>query len=115
MTKIVLSLIGQYLLNWLNLLDHALNTLLLGDADETVSARVARARNAGMRWADYFCQFLTWGQIIVTFGKDRIDHGNYALDKRSKPNCKEILNLSIWPPQIRKDPVNEVMPEELNP
>ncbi len=86
--------VGQYILNWLNLLDHALNTLLLGDADETVSARTARARNAGQKWAKWFCNFLTWGQTVVTFGRMTRDHCNYAIDKNSTPTTYEIWNWS---------------------
>jgi hypothetical protein len=37
-----LSNVGQYLVNWFNFGDHALNTVLLGDSDETVSARISR-------------------------------------------------------------------------
>ena len=88
---ILLKLFGQYLMNWLNLLDHFANTLLLGDSDETISARTARARNAGVKWAKTFCDFLTYGQIIVTFGAVTRDHGDYALDKSIRPNCREML------------------------
>jgi len=86
--------LGQYLLNWLNLLDHALNTLLLGDADETVSARTARARNAGSKPACYFCAFLTWGQKVVTFGTVTRDHCDYALDRQTSTNSREIWSWS---------------------
>ena len=110
---VIVRLFGQYLINWLNLLDHAGNTLLLGDADETISARVARARRAGIKWAVSFCNFLTTCQRIVTFGHMGLNHCDYALDKAQKPNSREILNLSVWPPQIRTTPINETMPEEL--
>ncbi len=86
--------LGQYLLNWLNLLDHALNCFLLGDSDETLSARTARARNAGSKPACYFCTFLTWAQKIVTLGTMTSDHCNYALDKSVLPNAREIWNWS---------------------
>lgn len=105
-------LIGQYVLNWLNLLDHAGNTLLLGDANETMSARAARAREAGQRWAAWFCAALTWGQIVVTFGKVRRDHCAYALDRRVLPNSEEILDLTAWPPRIH--PRTIIDDEELN-
>ena len=110
---ILLRLLGQYILNWLNLLDHAGNCLLLGDADETISARVARARAAGRRWAWWGCRLLTWGQIVATAGRMRRDHGDYALDKRTRPNSREILDLCRWPPRLRRRPVNEVQPEEI--
>ena len=101
-------LFGQYLLNWLNLLDHAGNCLLLGDADETMSARLARARNAGRRWAFWLCRALTWAQILLTAGRMRRDHGDYALDKRTRPNSREILDLCHWPPRLRRRPASEV-------
>jgi len=113
--KTVFLLFCQYLLNWLNLLDHAGNTFLLGDADETISARVARARRAGMLWAVNLCDFLTLAAWAVTFGRVTRDHCDYALDKRDTPNSREILNLSVWPPRFWPKPVNEVMPEEMQP
>jgi hypothetical protein len=110
---LVLKLLWQYALNWINLADHALNTLLLGDPYETLSARTGRAVRAGVAWAVKFDVLLTYGQEIVTLGKDTEDHCEYALDPKIRPNCREILNLSVWPPQFRTDPVNEVMPTEL--
>lgn len=95
------ELVGQYCLNWLNLIDHAGNTLLAGDANETMSARAARARQAGQRWASWFCAFLTFGQIVVTFGRVRRDHCDYALDASVLPNSREIVDLTAWPPRIR--------------
>lgn len=105
---IALRLLGQYLVNWLNLLDHAGNCLLLGDADETISARTARARACGIRWAWWACRLLTWGQIVVTAGRMTRDHGDYALDKRKRPNSREILDLCHWPPRLRRRPESEV-------
>ena len=107
------KLIFQYALNWLNLADHAGNTFLLGDPYETLSARTARAKNAGVTWAVKFDELLTLGQKIVTCGKDTEDHGKYALDPTIKPNCREILDLCIWPPRIRVNPINEVVPKEI--
>ena len=106
-------LIWQYFLNWSNLADHFLNTLLFGDPYETLSARVARARMCGVKWANKFCTLLTWGQIICTLGKNTKNHADYALDAKIKPNCREILDLCHWPPRIRKHPVNEVIPQNL--
>lgn len=97
---------GQYFLNWLNLLDHAGNTLALGDADETISARVARARRAGQKWAAWFCDFLTLATKIVTFGKVTRDHCAYALDKRVRPNSREIFSLSTM--SFNPEPISEV-------
>jgi len=97
---------GQYLLNWVNVLDHIANTLLLGDADETVSARVARARAAGQRWAIYVCEFLTRATKLVTFGKVDRDHCNYAVDKAIRPNSREIFSLSTM--SFNPKPISEV-------
>jgi hypothetical protein len=90
MSCVLCKYLGQYALNWLNLLDHAGNTLLLGDANETMSARTARARRAGRRWATYACQALTWGAWLVTFGASKVDHCTYALDPHILPNSREI-------------------------
>ena len=110
----VFCLFLQYVINWLNLLDHLGNTLLLGDADETMSARIARAHKAGVAWALVACDLLTKGQQIVTCGKMTRNHCSYALDMKQKTNSREILNLSVWPPRFRTKPVNEVQPEEIN-
>ena len=83
-------LFGQYVLNLLNLLDHAGNALLLGDANETISARTARAREAGSRAAAAFCAVLTMGQRLVTFWQVKRDHCQYALDQSVLPNSREI-------------------------
>ena len=84
------TIVAQFILNVANLADHAGNTLLLGDANETLSARTARARNAGSRAAAVFCSFLTLGQRAVTFGRVKRDHCQYALDASVLPNSKEI-------------------------
>lgn len=96
-------LVGQFLLNGLNLLDHALNWLLLGDADETVSARVARARrDSGKAWAVKLCEFLTIMTRWASLGRVNLDHCTYALDKTIRPNSREIFSLTRmrfnWPP-----------------
>lgn len=96
--------IGQYLINWLNLLDHAANCLLLGDSDETISARAARARNAGLKEACIFCNFLTWAQKVVTFGKMTRDHCSYALDKSAETNSREIWSWGAG--KINDTPIN---------
>src|ERR1044071_3279045 len=95
MTCVPCRLIGQFLLNCLNLLDHALNCLSLGDADETVSARVARARrDSSAAWAVAMCAFLTKAARWVTFGRVTNDHCLYALDKTVRPNTREIFSLT---------------------
>ncbi len=86
------TLINQYFLNLANLADHILNTLLLGDPNETVSARTARARRAGRRWAVWACKALTLGARIVTFGQVTGDHCDYALNEQVLPNCREIVD-----------------------
>ena len=103
---IVARLIGVWLLGGLNLLDHAGNWLLLGDADETMSARTARARRDGARWAAYACAALTAGQRVVTFGRVTRDHCDYALDKSIRPNTAEIFDASKM--RFRVTPVSEV-------
>ena len=105
------DLIGQWALNWLNLIDHAGNTLLLGNPNETMSARTARARVAGRSWATWACRALTWGQIAVTFGRVTRDHCAYALDASVLPNSRELLDLTSHPPRIR--PRNIVDDEEI--
>jgi hypothetical protein len=107
------KLLGQYCLNWLNLLDHMGNTFLMGDANETMSARTARARNAGSKPACWFCNFLTWAAKVVTFGKVNRDHCDYALDASVLPNSKEIWDWNRG--TIRKNPVTEVDDSEIGP
>jgi len=102
----VARLIGQWLLNGLNLLDHCGNWLLLGDADETMSARTARARRDGARWAVHACRVLTWGQRVVTFGRVDRDHCDYALDKSVRPNTAEIFDATRM--RFRAVPVSQV-------
>jgi hypothetical protein len=103
MTCVPCRLLGQFFLNCLNLLDHAGNCLSLGDADETISARVARARRDGGKWwAVRVCAFLTTATRWVTFGRVSRDHCAYALDKTVRPNTREIFSLTRmrfnWPP-----------------
>lgn len=106
MTCQVCVYLSQYILNWLNLADHALNTVLLGDADETVSARVARARNGGRSWAGHVCKMLSGTIRIITFGKIDRDHCVYALDKTIRPNSREIWNWTTM--SLNPVPVSEV-------
>jgi len=84
----------------------------MGDSDETISARTARARNAGAKPACWFCSFLTWGQRIVTFGAVTRDHCDYALDKSVKPNAREIWSWSDG--KINETPVSEVIVIEVS-
>jgi hypothetical protein len=48
----------RYLMNWLVLLDQALNTLAAGSPNETISERSAKARNAGRKWGCVLCSLL---------------------------------------------------------
>lgn len=50
--------LGRYLLNWLIVLDVALNTLLGGDPHETLSSRAGKALKKEQRWACVLCRFL---------------------------------------------------------
>jgi len=104
--------LGQYALNWLNLIDHALNTLLLGDANETVSSRTARARAAGQKWAVFACNTLTFLTKVVTFGAVNRDHCTYALDASVLPNSREIWNWSK--DELNPTPVTEIEDVEIN-
>lgn len=55
-----IALVWQFGLNILLALDHLLNTLLLGDPNETVSRRTARAAQAGSEPAATFCKIMSW-------------------------------------------------------
>ncbi len=52
--------VARYLLNWLILLDEALNTLVGGDPGETVSSRAGKAQARGRSWACVLCRVLDW-------------------------------------------------------
>ncbi|MFP5445908.1 MAG: hypothetical protein ACLGIY_20385 [Betaproteobacteria bacterium] len=113
MACILCKLLAQYALNWLNLIDHALNTLLLGDPYETVSARAARARKAGRKWAVYVCHVLTFLTKVVTFGRVKTDHCDDSLDPAVLPNAREIWDWSGH--DIREEPTNTVLPNMIQP
>jgi hypothetical protein len=66
------------------------NTLLFGHAGETISARSARARNAGNKFAASFCNFLTTAIKIGSRGRITEDHCDYAIDHTTPPISKEI-------------------------
>ena len=104
--------VGQYLLNFLNMLDHMGNFLLLGDPNETISARTARARNAGQKWAKIFCKILSVGATVVSFGGFKGDHCDYALDPAILPNSKEIWDWNTM--TILPVPVTIIDDEEIN-
>jgi len=85
--------IGQYAINWCNLFDHTLNTLLLGDSDETLSARVGRAQRAGLGWAEYICRFLSFAVKVLTLGRIDQDHCEFSLNS-DRPLSREIWSWS---------------------
>jgi hypothetical protein len=91
MTCAPCRVVGALALNLLLASDLLLNTLTGGYPRETVSRRVARARNAGERWAARFCAVLTW--IGRRFGSTA-DHCTYALDDDAGSIGSEVLHLS---------------------
>ena len=101
-------IIGQWALNGLNLIDHIGNWLLLGDPNETMSGRAARARQAGSKAAAVLCSVLTWFAKIISLGNTKTDHCTYALDPNVIPNAREIWdwntgNLRAKPETIIDD------------
>jgi hypothetical protein len=69
--------ICAYLGNLAVLADQAVNAILGGRADQTVSQRLALARNAGVGWAVRACAVLAW--ISRRLGNPG-DHCDAALD-----------------------------------
>jgi hypothetical protein len=104
--KVFFLLLFQYAVNYFNLTDHILNTILLGDPDETLSSRIARARQAGHKWAMVMCNVLTFLAKVVTFGQVTVNHCDYALDSKQLGSDKEIWSWSQG--KILTTPVNEV-------
>ena len=98
--------VAQFLLNIANLLDHAANALLLGDANETISMRTARARRAGQPWAHKMCRLLTFLLRTVTLGVARDDHCSHVLDHTKRPNSREIWDWNTG--AIHRVPQNVV-------
>ena len=80
MTCRACSIIEQIALNTALILDKTLNTTLLGDPNETLSRRIARASLAGERWAARACKVLTW--IFELIGSDH-DHCAWSLQPGS--------------------------------
>jgi hypothetical protein len=77
----------QLFLNLAELLDHIVNTLLLGSPAETISHRTARARAAGYKWATLACKTFS----LLFFFMHR-DHCDWALSKDQV--VKEIWHWS---------------------
>lgn len=88
MTCSVCSVIKQITLNLLLAFDQFANALLLGDPNETISRRTARARNSGEAWAKALCSVLN---IISK------DHCTWALTPGPSIGA-EVLHLSQPPP-----------------
>lgn len=57
--KLILSLLGRYILNVLIAIDQLGNALLLGDPDHTISGRLGRSSRAGCKWCRWFCLLLS--------------------------------------------------------
>lgn len=58
--KTILLKLWQYILNYLLLLDEAINTILFGDPRETMSSRIGKYASKGFKWACVICRFLDW-------------------------------------------------------
>ena len=85
----------QLALNTLLIADKALNTVLAGNPNETLSARTARARLAGSRPAAMFCAALTWvGNRFSSHG----DHCTWALG--DSPS----IGAEVWHWSPNKEP-----------
>ncbi len=81
----------QIVLNLLLGLDQFGNALLLGDPNETISRRTARARNAGHRWARALC----WCLNIISK-----NHCTWSLEPGPSIGA-EVLHLSRpVPPRV---------------
>lgn len=50
----------QLIINLALMADHVANTLLLGNPNDTLSIRFARAADHGERWAQTVCKVLGW-------------------------------------------------------
>lgn len=84
----VCAAVQQYAMNWALLLDFALNTILAGSPNETVSQRTARARRAGSRHASAFCSVLTWVWKHI-FRSSEPDHCDWSMAEGS-------IGQEIW-------------------
>lgn len=80
----------QLFYNWALWLDKTGNTILLGSPNETISARTARARDAGERWAAVFCRILTF--CANTMSLRQTDHCTWS--EGASSIAKEIWHWS---------------------
>lgn len=84
--------VAQFGMNVALIADHALNTFLLGDPNETLSRRIARARAAGQSWAKLVCKvlsFFAFGGDHCTWAEQPGTSGNeiwHWSDNFSQPN-----------------------------
>jgi len=71
--------VKQYLYNWALLFDLAINTLLGGDPQESLSSRLGKAvYKYDNKWAYYACRMLSWFDKQHCYG---------AIDKHSGDNA----------------------------
>lgn len=54
------TFMSRYCLNILVNLDQTVNTIFFGDPDETISSRVGKGAEKGIRFYVYFAKFLDW-------------------------------------------------------
>jgi hypothetical protein len=71
----------RYLWNLLIALDQFVNTLLLGDPDETISSRAAKAMLEGKRWGCVLCRLLDYVQKDHCLKSLEVDEGSQAIIK----------------------------------
>jgi len=99
--------LGQWVLNGLEVLDLTGNWLTWGDEKETISARIGRAREKGVQWVVPLCSGMTFFQGIFT--GDRQDHCTYALS----PNGGiELFDLNTG--RLRQPPGPTLSVQELS-
>jgi hypothetical protein len=70
-----------YLWNLLVSLDQFINTFLLGDPDETISSRAAKAQLKGKRWGCVLCRLLDYVQKGHCLKSIETDEGAQAIIK----------------------------------
>lgn len=87
----------QFLVNVLELADKALNTATLGNPNENMSRRIARAREAGERWAAAACRVLT----VIFWPFRHGDHCTWSLQPGS-----EAAEIWHWSPPAAQPLVN---------
>ena len=85
----------QFLYNLLILIDQALNTLLLGHPDETLSSRLGRAigkeRYFWVVWLRVFIDNLFW---FDTDGDKK--HCEKSVMPLEQQNFREVIDYEIW-------------------